>query len=224
MKINQLEIFTPNLAAQINFYTQNLGLDIIEQNDNFATFKVGYSKLKITYRANFSPYHFAINIPSNQAEKALNWLKNKVEILKDEGSEIQYFDFWEANAIYFYDADNNIVEFIARKRLNQISNQPFDKNSLIAISEIGIPTADISRVHKILNEATNIPIYSGSLERFCAIGDDNGLFIVINKMLKKEWFPTNDQPFSADFNIKFIEQDKIFILEYFKDKLILAQP
>jgi len=224
MKINQLEIFTPNLAAQITFYTQNLGLDIIEQNDNFATFKVGYSKLKITYRANFSPYHFAINIPSNQAEEALNWLKNQVEILKDEGSEIQYFDFWEANAIYFYDADNNIVEFIARKRLNQISNQPFDKNSLIAISEIGIPTADISRVYKILNEATNIPIYSGSLERFCAIGDDNGLFIVINKMLKKEWFPTNDQPFSADFNIKFIEQDKIFILEYFKDKLMLAQP
>ncbi len=214
MKINQLEIFTPNLEAQILFYSKTLGLDIIEKTNQFVLFQIGFSKLKITYRKVHLPYHFAINIPSNQEVEALNWLKERVEILRDETSEIQYFDFWEANAIYFYDADNNIVEFIARKKLNLISNRPFDKNELISISEIGIPTTNISREYKILNAEIDIPIYSGSVEKFCAVGDDNGLFIIINKTLKKEWYPTNNQPFSADFNIEFIEKDKVFCFEY----------
>lgn len=219
MKIQELELFTPKLEAQTKFYAQILDLDIIEQTSTSVSFQIGSSVLKLKYRAAFSPYHYAINIPANQEKEALEWLKQRVEILEYENLEIQYFDHWNAYAIYFYDADKNIGELIARKNLKNDSNKPFDKNSLLEISEIGIPTFDIHREYNILKETTGIPIYSGSLERFCAIGDDNGLFIAINKELKKEWFPTNGKTLSADFSIQFIEKGKAYIFEYQNEKL-----
>ena len=221
MKIQELEIFTPKLEEQTRFYAQILELEIVEKTSASVSFQIGTSILKLTYRAEFSPYHYAINIPANQEKEALQWLKERVEILKYEGTEIQYFDFWNAYAIYFYDEDRNIGELIARKNLKNDSNRPFDKNSMLEICEIGMPTSDINREYTILKETTAMPIHSGNLERFCSIGDDNGLFIVINKDLKKEWFPTKDKPFSSDFNIRFIEKDTEYAFQY-KNEVLKA--
>jgi len=220
MKIQELELFTPKLEEQTKFYTQVLDLDIVEQTSTFVFFQIGYSILKLTYREVHTPYHFAINIPANQEMEALKWLKDRVKILQHENSEIQYFEFWNAYAIYFYDEDANIVELIARKTLNNNSNLPFSKKSLLEISEIGLPTTNISREYKILKRATAIPVYSGSVERFCAIGNEHGLFIVINKNLKKEWFPTNDKTESSDFGMQFNVRGKTYSLKYENEKLI----
>ncbi len=214
MHIKELQLFTPNLEAQTKFYSQVLELDIIEKTDRSVSLQVGNSILKLIHREQFTPYHYAINIPANQEKEALQWLKERLEILKYENKEIQYFNFWNAYAIYFYDADQNIGELIARKNLKNTSNRPFDKNAMLEICEIGIPTFDISQEYQILKETANIPIHSGSMERFCSLGNDNGLFIVINKALKKEWFPTKDKPFSSDFVIKFVEKDKEYTFQY----------
>jgi len=222
MKIKTLELFTPNLIQQTKFYSESLDLPILQKTETSVDFQIGNSMLKLISRATFTPYHYAINIPANQEKEALEWLMARVEIIKHEDALIQYFDFWNAYAIYFYDNDKNIVELIARKNLDNSSQLPFDKNALLEISEIGIPTFDISEEYKILNEVTGIPIHSGSMERFCAIGDDNGLFIVINKELKKEWFPTKDKAFSSDFRISFVEKGNEFILVYRDGKLTLV--
>ncbi len=219
MKIQELEIYTPRLEAQTKFYSEILELDVIAKTNTSTSFQIGESILKLVQREKFTPYHYAINIPANQESEGLEWLKERVEILKYENLTIQYFDFWNAYAMYFYDEDRNIVELIARKNMENNSNQPFDKNSLLEICEIGIPTSDIDEEYRILKNVTGIPIHSGNLERFCAIGDDNGLFIAINKEIKKEWFPTKDIPFSSDFIIKFIEKGDEFIFEYKEEKL-----
>ena len=163
------------------------------------------------------PYHFAINIPSNKEKQALEWLKERVEILTYEGLETQYFDFWNAYAIYFYDADKNIVEFIARKKLQHNTTTKFDKESLLGISEVGIPTSSIAKEYQILKSITGIGIYSGSIERFCAVGDETGLFILINKGIKK-WFPTMDLAMSSDFKIRFSEKGKEYVFTYENEK------
>ena len=219
MKIQELEIYTPKLKTQTKFYSEILELDVIAKTNTSTSFRIGKSILKLIQREKFTPYHYAINIPANQEIEGLEWLKERVEILKHENLSIQYFDFWNAYAIYFYDEDRNIVELIARKNIENNSNQPFDKNSLLEISEIGIPTSDIDKDYKILKNITDIPIYSGNLDRFCAIGNDNGLFIAINKKKKKEWFPTKNTPFSSDFNIRFIEKGKEFTFEYKNEEL-----
>lgn len=220
MNIKELTLFTAQLALQSDFYEATLGLEKVEETTTSVSFKVGDSILKFVQRDNVTPYHFAFNIPSNQAEGALNWLKQRVKILKDEDSEIQYFNFWDAYAVYFYDKEHNIVEFIARKRLNYELDKPFDQSCLLNISEIGLPTKDIQREFNLLNSVAGIPLYSGSIERFCAAGDDHGLFILINKRIKKEWFPTYDKPYSSDFVVRFTEGEQEFCFEYFDEVLI----
>jgi catechol-2,3-dioxygenase len=218
MNINELKIFTSNLSEQVEFYSSVLDLAISEKSKNKVSLIIGNSLLTLEYRKEFTPYHFAINIPSNKENEALNWLKERVSILLDRKSEIQDFDFWNAKAIYFYDKDNNIVEFIARKNLNNKSDKKFEANSLIEISEIGLPTENIEKEFNSLNKNCNLNIFSGGLERFCAIGNENGLIICINKNIK-DWFPTNDKAFSSDFVAEITNDGKNYQIEY-KNKTI----
>ncbi|UCD61428.1 MAG: VOC family protein [Flavobacteriaceae bacterium] len=216
MKIKELKIYTPNLPKQTDFYVDKIGLDLIEKTEFEARLQIGKSILVLIENDKFQPYHFAINIPSNKEEEALKWLKSRVTILKDGKNEIQDFDFWNAKAIYFYDMDNNIVELIARKNLKNESKELFSSKSFLEISEIGTPANDIEKTYKTLKSYVDIPIFDGGFERFCAIGDEVGLFICINKNIK-DWFPTNDRAYSSYFEIEFEENGRDHKME-FKDE------
>ena len=218
MKIKSLKLYTSNLSKQVKFYSTKIGLKIIEQSATQAKFRMGNSIFTLIENKDFKPYHFAINIPSNQEKEALNWLKSRVEILKDEDHEIQDFDFWNAKAIYFYDPDKNIVELIARKNLSNESQEAFSSNSLLEISEIGVPVSDVESTYKALKEIAEIPIYSGGFERFLAVGGEQGLFICINKNIKK-WFPTGDEAYSSPFEATIESNGAEHELEFIKEKL-----
>ncbi|MBN2777949.1 MAG: VOC family protein [Bacteroidales bacterium] len=218
MKINELKIYCSNLSKQTKFYTQIIGLELVKKTDIDAIFQIGNSRLRFVEDENFLPYHYAINIPCNQENEALKWLKKRVDILKNGNIEIQDFDFWNAKAIYFYDTDKNIVELIARKNLKNESDKVFNENSLLEISEIGIPVNDIKSTYGHLAEVVEMKIFDGGFDRFCAIGDENGLFICINKQLK-DWFPTSDKAYSSEFTIDFIEKGKDYKLEFKNGKL-----
>jgi len=222
MQIKKLELYTQNLIEQKKFYAKVLGLDIVKEEEGAISFKIGTSILKLVFKNDADPYHFAFNIPSNQIIDALNWLKERVTILDCNTKAIQHFDFWDAKAIYFYDADSNIVELIARNTQNVLSNTLFSVKSLLSISEIGLPTDNIKQVYELLKESTAIPVYSGSFEQFLAIGNEEGLLIVIDKQQKKEWFPTNDSTCSSDFKMDFIEKGKKYNLNYTNEHLVLS--
>jgi catechol-2,3-dioxygenase len=159
------------------------------------------------------PITLPSNIRANKAKEAYKWLADRLTILKDGPHEIQDFQKWNAQAIYFYDADGNIVECIARRKLSNDSHTPFNPDSFLNISEIGIPVTNIAQIYKSLKATVDLPIYDGSFERFCAIGDENGLFIGINKEIK-DWFPTGDTAYSSAFEIKFIEQGISYFMEF----------
>lgn len=220
MKIKELKIYSSRFDKQIAFYSGKIGLKLIEKTEYEAIFQIGKSKLIFKKSERFQPYHFAINIPANREKEALNWLKQRVEILRDGNYEIQNFDSWNARAIYFYDEDKNIVEFIARKNLKNENQGKFDSDSLLEISEIGVSVNDIKPIYNSLAKIVNIQKYDGGLERFCALGDENGLFICINKNIK-DWFPTGDKAYSSEFEIDFQENGKDYKLE-FKNEQIKA--
>jgi len=201
MKINELIIFTNNLDQQIDFYSTILELPIVNSTPESTSIKIGDSILTLQYKRNAVPYHFAFNIPSNKEKEALYWLKERVDILSFDEKEIIDFSNWNAKAIYFYDLDKNIVEFIARKSLRLNSSSKFSSNSILNISEIGLVTNEIQNTFHRLNKIQNIEVFSGDFERFCALGDDNGLFIMVNDNLKK-WFPTGDLIQQSDFKMK----------------------
>ncbi len=218
MQIKELKIYSSKIKDQADFYSKVLGLKIIKLSDENVSLEFGKSILNIEFKAETTPYHFAINIPANKDVEALEWLKSKVEILKDGNNEIQDFDFWNAKAIYFYDKDENIVELIARKNLNNLSDQKFDANQFLEISEIGLPTLDIEKEFNHLRNLTGVEIFDGGFERFCAIGDENGLFICINKK-ERVWFPTNDKAFSSEFEIRLIEKGKEYRIDYKNEEI-----
>lgn len=210
MKIKQLILYTSRLEEQTAFYKKTLGIPAIEESFNHSSFQIGTSVLSFHYREVSTPYHFAINIPANQEKEAMNWLKQKgIEILMNEDHE-EMIDFkeWNAKAMYFYDKDNNIVEFIARKNQPTQSNAVFRAQSILCISEIGVPVDKIEKAYNDLNQIKRLHIYSGDLSHFCAAGDENGLFIIIDKA-KKKWYPTDDVAYSSyfrmegDYNVEF---------------------
>lgn len=218
MKIQELKIYSNQLSAQTHFYNRILGLKILEQSTTFTCFEIGSSRLTIVASEDVTPYHFAINIPSNQEKEALLWLQQRVSILTDGPNEIQDFDFWNAKAIYFYDLDSNIIEFIARKNLNRLDVTPFGITSVISISEIGVPVEDIERVQKEIEVVCPIEKYDGGIERFLALGDEEGLFICINQH-RKDWFPTGDKAYSSPFELTFEQNGDIHQIA-FKEKRI----
>jgi len=201
MKITELTLFTSNLKEQIRFYTDILEFSCIEQTKNSASFKTGNSILHFKEKQHSKPYHFAFNIPNNKIEQAYKWLQKRVEFITDNNNEIIHFEKWNANALYFYDIDNNIVEFIARNTLNITSNREFSSNEVISICEIGIPTNNLKSIYQQINNIKKIDMYDGNLKRFCALGNEEGLFIIINKETKK-WFPPMDEAYTEDFIIK----------------------
>lgn len=201
MKIQELTLYTSRLKEITSFYAAVLEFEIHEKTEGSIAFLLGESILRFVEHKNSSPYHFAFNIPSNKEIEALEWLKGRVDVLKLEGKEIVDFASWNAKAMYFYDADKNIVEFISRRDLEEKSDENFTSQSILNISEIGIGTNHIEEVYDKLTTMRNIDIFDGGFEKFCAVGNDHGMFIIVNKT-KKKWYPTNDIIYESDFVIK----------------------
>ncbi|MCB0651724.1 MAG: hypothetical protein KDC85_10650 [Saprospiraceae bacterium] len=220
MKIRKLTLFTSRLNEQINFYRDTLELKMLTSGKDFAEFRVGSSVLRFEGKRGATPYHFAFNIPSYQENDAWQWLKNRLEIIPFDTQEIIPFENWNANAIYFYDAEKNIVEFIARRNLGYEDSIPFSSESIVEISEIGVPLTDIIPVHEHLTAELSLPVYSGSTERFCAMGDERGLFILINTHKKREWFPCGDKAIPSDFKATISHQGQQYGINFHNEILL----
>lgn len=221
MKIKVLTLYTTQIEAQKKFYSDTLGLKILQANEREISFKIGDSILRFIYSTKSKPYHFAFNIPPNKVKKALKWLKHRVEIQKDRDTEIVDFPAWNAESIYFYDPDKNILEFIARKDLDNKNSDPFSPQDLLEISEIGLATNDFKGKFDFLISEVGVAKYGGGKEVFCALGSETGLFILID-LSRKDWFPTNDKAFAADFIAKIELDGKLKIIEYKNETLTLA--
>jgi catechol-2,3-dioxygenase len=200
MKIETLILTTNAVQQQLDFYRDTLGLKVLEQTERRAVFKAGQTRLEFIEATNSIPYHFAFNIPTNKAEEALEWSRERVAILKDEDNELIDFRSWNAKSLYFYDPDRNVVELIARRNLDIFSSGKFSPEQFLGISEIGMPVEDIEQTWHRLNKIGTLPVYSGNFENFCAMGDENGLFIVVDRRQKK-WYPTEDPAMPSPFRI-----------------------
>ncbi|GAL81628.1 hypothetical protein JCM19274_473 [Algibacter lectus] len=201
MKIEEITLFTNQIEKQKLFYQEVVDFDLVFDSEEKITFKTGKSLLSFEYKETVNSAHFAFNIPSNKIDEALLWLQKRVAILPDGENLISNFESWNAKAIYFYDADKNIVEFIARKDLNQNSVEQFTAKEIISISEIAMVTTNISPLYKAISRIKPISIFHGNINRFCAIGNHDGLFILIDKTVKT-WHPTGESVHTADFMIK----------------------
>ncbi len=208
MTFYRLELFTDKLEDQKIFYTQLLGFSLIRENNRSFTIQAGTTELTFLYTPKPTIYHFAFNIPPNQMYQALAWLKELVNIITFEAKDVQDFPNWNAEAIYFYDTGGNIVEFIARKNLKITDERVFSAQSVLNVSEIGMPVDNVAETAILLDQYFGVKKYSGNLQDFGAFGDEEGLFIIVNKATKK-WFPTEMPAKPAAFNLIFKQGEKV---------------
>lgn len=213
MNFEKISIYSANLMAQKAFYTESLGFQLVDEKINSFTLKIGKTALQFIEKQGATNYHYAFNIPSHQGAEALDWLKDRVEILDWKGVDLVDFLDWNAEAMYFYDKDDNIVEFIARKNLNIPRVAKFDASQVVEISEMGAPTENVQGVYDRLKQFFSIEKYSGNLSRFAAMGDERGLFIVIDHREKK-WIPREDEAYFSPFEVCLTHQGNRFELKY----------
>lgn len=195
MKITRLQLSTSQLQDLKTFYVMVLGFELQDENDGAFTIKTGTTLLQfksIDPSENSQPtYHFAFNIPENQIEDARKWLYSRsIPLLRYEDNDILDFPHWNAKALYFLDPANNIVEFIARHDIANSSATIFNAQSIVSVSEIGLPVPEVAPMHAEVQQHLGLPIYSsiGNTFNFCPMGDVNGLFIIVRE--NRTWLPT----------------------------------
>ena len=213
MNIHTLKLFTSNLEAMSAFYSKTLEIPPVRVSDKEVSFRIGASQLHfLETKETVRPDHFAFNIPSNQVEEAYKWLKERVRLEPLDGKEVVDFSDWNAHSLYFYDPDHNIVELISRHNLRQAGEGAFGAHSLTEISEIGLPVESIDRSFGELNGRCGLEIYDGCFKQFCAVGDEHGLFILMDRN-KKGWLPNHDEAFPANFELHFSVGGSSFQME-----------
>lgn len=194
MKIQRIKLLTDNLKTQEVFYTYNLGLKLVGSSQKSFTVQVGDSHLTFEEPEILGEnpfYHFAIDIPGNKINESINWLNLKgisLNSLPNNGFEI-YSETWNATSIYFYDTVGNVVEFIARHDLENNTSIPFSSNDLINLSEIGLVVSNVPEAIEILNSQFSIACYKNNTDKFAAIGNEDGLFILTE--YNRVWLGSN---------------------------------
>ena len=81
MNIVEVELLTDNLEETEKFYTECLGLGILDKQEESISFSIGKSTLVFRKSYNIKPiYHFAFNIPHNQLDEAISIISALVKI------------------------------------------------------------------------------------------------------------------------------------------------
>ncbi|HLP21901.1 MAG TPA: hypothetical protein VK174_16420 [Chitinophagales bacterium] len=191
MNIEKLILYTNDLPGTRKFYKEKMALNV-NATGNELSIDAGATQLIFKHIDAEKPvYHFAFNIPANKIKEALEWChQQNLQTICYEDMEVVDFPNWNAQSLYFLDSNGNILEFIARRDLNNNSTMPFNADQILCVSEIGIVTTSVPHFcgQLIYNYGVKYYDKQSPLPNFSVIGNANGLLIVVPP--KRPWFPT----------------------------------
>lgn len=195
MKLLEVELLTKNITETQHFYQEIMGFTAVEKKEQRVSFQVGSSFLHFrkTDELKNPVYHFAFDIPENRLMEALEWIKERAQVIPFQADEIIDFSNWHAKSFYFYDNNGNILECIVRFDLHHIANKRFDADSFLKISEIGFVTEDVLKFCEEINNQYDTEFFAMQPkgETFSVLGDNDGLFIISGE--NRNWFPTSNK-------------------------------
>jgi len=217
MQIKQVILQTSVLQELNAFYNELMELPVNSKNKNETIIRIGVTELVFKQADVADPfYHFAINIPSNKIEEAKTWLTSRVELIwmDDYKSDVADFVNWKAKSVYFYDSAGNILELIARFDLDNKTNEPFSSAQFLSVSEVGMvfKENELEKATDKLLQQYQLDYFDKQppLPQFKAIGDDEGLFIVVPE--KRNWYPTTKASGIFPMEVKFENKGMEYIL------------
>lgn len=217
MQISRVILQTSMLKEVVTFYQAGMGLPTYSKDNNEVNIRIGSTELAFKQVSAADPfYHIAINIPTNKIDEAKNWLMDRVDLIwiDDYNSDIADFVNWHAKSVYFFDPAGNIVELIARFDLANKTEEPFSAAQFLSISEVGL----VIKANKFDESVTRLLkqyqlsyfVKQQPLPQFRAIGDDEGLFIVVPE--NRNWFPTDKASGIFPMEIQFVNNGEKYTL------------
>lgn len=218
MEIKYLKILSKNIDSQRTFYSDVLGF-LEEQTPKGFRIITQENSLYFEKSEQDSYYHFAFLIPTGSIHQAIHFLESlDIELLLYKKEKIIQFD--QGKAIYFYDKDGNIIEFIERPLLSYPHSNYFSINSVIKINEIGLPHNDpMSLANVLINDFGITPIDQKSFRNdFCWVGDHNGVIILTKE--GRNWLPTNKPGVKNDFSIGYENKGKNYLLSIKNSEIV----
>jgi catechol-2,3-dioxygenase len=216
MKITDLHILSSNLDQTKEFYNGKLGFTIVSEERDKIGFNLNHSILYFHKTGEEVPlYHIAFKAPSHSIPAAIQWLKGKAEqIPLKENMYLADFKNWNAEATYFFDPNGNIMELIDRQTGPGKFESDFTASTIAGICEVGIVTDNVSEASEQLIHRFGLEVYKKQppSAHFAAVGDDEGLFIVVSK--NRNWYPTGVASSLHWLKIKFSVDDKEFLFQH----------
>jgi hypothetical protein len=174
------------MGAQAGFYRTELGLEVSDGG-----WQIGWSRLAFSAAgaADRPPgtsgepfYHFAILVPGDRFAAALAWARDRVELLEifNSGEMVIRFENWRADACYFHDPAQNIVELIAHAEIGASGARgPFRATELLGLAEIGLVGARVPVATALAD--LGLKIFQGSVdpvERLAFVGQPSAALIL----------------------------------------------
>jgi catechol-2,3-dioxygenase len=176
MRFLDVRIASPDPSRAASFYASALAAEPIDDG-----VRIGATTLRFEHSPPPAPYHVAFAIPPGSIRSAFDWAQPRLAMLSDE---IFDFPFWNAEALYFEDPDGNVLELIARRG----GERSFATRDIAGICELGLPVADPPNAIGSLEAELGLGVFSGDRDAFTAVGDAEGLFIVVRP--GRNWLPT----------------------------------
>ncbi|MBC9794510.1 VOC family protein [Sinomicrobium weinanense] len=193
MKLKEIHLLTDDLSGTENFYRKVLGFRVAPGEASLLRIEAGMTTLFFHRSEGLHPvYHLAFDIPNNRLKEAHGQMKEKVHILPvSPGKTIADFTSWNAKSFYFYDNNGNVLEYITRYDLKNVSGRTFDGSSVLHLSEIGLVTDDVPKLASAITSEYGVDLYPKQppQEHFTVMGDEDGLFILASN--RRNWFPTD---------------------------------
>ncbi len=213
MEIEKLLLKSTNLDKQAAFYGGTLGFECNRISKTQLAVYTGINTLIFEQADQQFFYHFAFLIPTGSLEAAIDFVRKKgIELLPYEGKNI--IQFKNGRAIYFYDMDGNVAEFIERPLLDFPPSDTFSIAQVIKLNEIGLPSPNPKQLAEFLvsNYGIKTLVAPEFNDRFCWVGDHNGVLIVVVE--GRNWLPTQLPNQINDFSITYTDQGTTYSLKF----------
>lgn len=189
MRILKATLTVARPDAAVAFYRDVLELPVAVY-DGRVTVGIGFSSLVLEQGDDFEGvHHLAFGIAPADFELARTWLRQRVEPIMVEGSDVvEGPDGWNSRSLYFLGPEAILLELIARDADAHVPATQGQAPPVLSLSEVGIGVPDVAQAVLTLEQDLGLPAFPPQGTQFAPVGGHDGLIILVDQ--ERIWFPT----------------------------------
>jgi len=156
---------------------------------------IGPSRLRFAHDPGYEgAHHLAFTVPTGSFAAARAWIGERAEVIAPDGrDEFAGPGTWDSRSVYFRGPDAQVLELIERRALASEGRVAgaFRASDVVSVSEVGVVVDDVPAAVALLEEAGLHPYGGFGTDVFAAVGDVDGLVILVAR--DRAWVPEGTQ-------------------------------